>query len=159
MERSTIVRAIRIERRLSLDFGLKSSEPIRKPHLIRTMKKKTLDFATRHASWDKEMWKKELFSDESAVQLFSVRKYGVWRLVGTRYEEKYTTPTVKYPPVKWYGERCPSGGWLDWNFCHREPPWMVKNMFICWRASLSSTWESTTAIFSCIMVLQIIKAR
>jgi len=57
------------------------------------MKKKHLDFAKRHASWDIEMWKKVLFSDESTVQQFSVRRYRVCRPVGRCYEEKYTTPT------------------------------------------------------------------
>jgi len=62
------------------------------------MKKKCLDFAKRHARWDIEMWKKVRFSDESTVQQFSVRRCVVWRPVGTRYKEEYTTPTVKHPP-------------------------------------------------------------
>ena len=39
-----------------------------------------------------------LFYDESSMKQFSVRKYRVWRPEGKRYEEKYTTPTVKHPP-------------------------------------------------------------
>ena len=87
-----------IQRRLSLEFGLKSCKPVQKPRLTRTMKKKRLDFAKRHASWDIEMSKKVLFSDEPSVQQFFVRRYRVWRCVGARFEEKYTTLTMKHPP-------------------------------------------------------------
>ena len=44
------------------------------------------------------MWKGVLFSDESSVQQFSVQRYWVWRPTGSCYEEKYTAPTVQYPP-------------------------------------------------------------
>ena len=32
------------------------------------------------------------------MQQFSVKKHRVWRPVGSRYEEKYITATVKHPP-------------------------------------------------------------
>ena len=41
-----------IQRRLSLEFGLKLCKPARKPRLTLAMKKKCLDFAKRHPSWD-----------------------------------------------------------------------------------------------------------
>jgi len=72
MGRGTLVSTKMIQRRLSLEFGLKSCKPARKPRLTQAMKKKRLDFANRHASWDIEMWKKVRFSDESTVQQFSV---------------------------------------------------------------------------------------
>ena len=81
-----------------MEFGLKSYRPARKPRLTKTMKKKQLDFAKRHAGWNTEMWKRVLFSDESSVKQFSVRRYRVWRRAESRYEEKYTVPTVKHPP-------------------------------------------------------------
>ena len=99
MERGTVVSAKTIQRRLSLDFDLKSRKPARKPRLTQAMKKKRLDFAKRHASWDIEMWRKVLFSDESTVQQFSYGRYRVWRPVGTRYDEKCTTSTVKHSLV------------------------------------------------------------
>ena len=61
------------------------------------MKKKCLDFAKRHAHWNTEIWIRVLFSDESSVNQFSVRKYQVWRPAGARHKEKYTLPTVKHP--------------------------------------------------------------
>jgi len=99
MERGTLVGTKTIQRRLSLDFGLKSCKPTRKPRLTQAMKKKRFDFAKRHASWDTDMWKKVLFSDESTVPQFSVRRYRLWRPIGIRYEEEYTTPTMKHPLV------------------------------------------------------------
>ena len=42
--------------------------------------------------------KKYFFSDESSAQQFSAREYRVWRSVGSRYEEKYTSPVMKHPP-------------------------------------------------------------
>ena len=51
MERGTVVSAKMIQRRLSLDLGLKSCKPVRKPRLTQAMMKKRIDFAKRHASW------------------------------------------------------------------------------------------------------------
>jgi len=112
MERWTVVSAKMIQRRLSLDFGLKSCKPARKQCLTQAMRKKHLDFAKRHVSWDTEMWKKVHVSGESSVQQFSVRRYQVWRPVGTCYEEKYTTPTAKHPrsQVIW-GAMSPGDSW------------------------------------------------
>ena len=64
-----------IRRRLSVDFGLKSYRPAQKPRLTEAMKKKRLEFAKRHLDWDTKMWKNVLFSDESSMKQFSVRKY------------------------------------------------------------------------------------
>jgi len=50
-----------IQRRLSLEFGLKSCKPARKPRLTEAMNKKRLDFAKRHAGWNTEMWKRYFF--------------------------------------------------------------------------------------------------
>ena len=116
-----------VQRRLFTEFGLKSHKPARKPRLTEGMKKKRLSFAKAHAHWTVDMWKKVLFSDESSMKQFCVRKYRVahwtvdmwkkvlfsdessmkqfcvrkyrvWRPTGKKYEEKYTTPTVKHPP-------------------------------------------------------------
>jgi len=99
---------------LSLDFGLKSCKPARKPSLTQAMKKKRTDFAKRHSIWDIDMWKKVHFSDESTVQQFSVQRYRVWGSIGTCYEEKYITPTVKHPPSQMISERChPGDNWTS----------------------------------------------
>ena len=57
----TVVSAKTIKRRLSQEFGLKSSKPTLKPHLTRAMKGKRLDFAKKNASLDVDMWKKITF--------------------------------------------------------------------------------------------------
>ena len=76
----TAVSTKTIQRRLSLEFGLKLCKPVRKPPLTEAMKKKCLDFAKRHADRNTEIWKWVLFSDKSSVSQFSVQKYRVWRL-------------------------------------------------------------------------------
>ena len=97
-ERGCKVSTRTVQRRLFTEFGLKSHKPAQKPRLTEGMKKKRLSFAKAHAHWTVDMWKKVLFSDESSMKQFCVRKYRVWRPAGKRYEEKYTTPTVKHPP-------------------------------------------------------------
>ena len=52
MEIGTAVSTKTIQRRSSLEFGLKSCKPARKPSLTQAMKKKRLDFVKRHAGWD-----------------------------------------------------------------------------------------------------------
>jgi len=47
MEIGAVVSAKTIQRRLSLDFGLKSYKPARKPRLTQAMKKKRLGLAKR----------------------------------------------------------------------------------------------------------------
>ena len=90
MDTGTAVSFKRIQRWLSLEFELKSYRPARKLRLTETMQK--------NDDWNTEMWKRVLFSDESSVNQFSVRKYRVWRRAGSRCEEKYTVPAVKHPP-------------------------------------------------------------
>ena len=96
-ERECKVSTRTVQRRLFTKFGLKSHKPARKPRLTEGMKKKRLSFAKAHSHWTVDMWKKVLFSDESSMKQFCVRKYRVWRPAGKRCE-KYTTPTVKHPP-------------------------------------------------------------
>ena len=52
IDTGTVVSTKTIQRRLSLEFGLKSRKPARKPRLTEAMKKKRLDFAKRHADWN-----------------------------------------------------------------------------------------------------------
>ena len=63
-----------VSRRLSKEFGLKSYKPAVKPRLTSAMKKKKLSFAIKHLHWTVEKWETVLFSDESTVQQFAVRK-------------------------------------------------------------------------------------
>ena len=77
MDTCTVVSTKTIQRRLSLEFGLKSCKLARNPRLTEAMKKKRLNFAKRHADWNTEIWKRVLLSDKSSVSQFSFRKYGV----------------------------------------------------------------------------------
>ena len=61
IDTGTVVSTKTVQRRLSLEFGLKSCKPARKPYLTEAMKKKHLDFAERHADWNTEIWKRVLF--------------------------------------------------------------------------------------------------
>ena len=97
-KRGCKVSARTVQRRLFTEFGLKSRIPARKPLLTENMKKKRLSFAKAHAHWTIDMWKKVLFSNESSIKQFSLRKYRLWRPAGKWYKKKYTTPTVKHPP-------------------------------------------------------------
>ena len=50
-----------------------------------------------------------MFSDESTFQQFVVQKRHVRRPTGKRFEEKYTTPTVKHPGQMIWGAMSVNG--------------------------------------------------
>ncbi|RYG96369.1 hypothetical protein EON65_54505, partial [archaeon] len=52
----------RTARNVLHDEGLKAMHTIRKPLLIRTQKRKRLDFAMAHRDWTVEQWKQIIFS-------------------------------------------------------------------------------------------------
>ena len=62
------------------------------------MKKKRLVLAKKHLHWTADDWGKVLFSDESTFQQFVVRHKHVRRPVGKRFDQKYTSATMKHPP-------------------------------------------------------------
>ena len=87
-----------VSRRLSKEFNMKSHKPAKKPWLTAAMKARRLQFANNHQHWTAEQWGKVLFSDESTLQQFMVRKRHVCRPTGKRFDERYTIPTVKHSP-------------------------------------------------------------
>ena len=87
MERGTVVSDKTIQRGLSLDFGIKSCKPARKPRLPQAMKIKCLDFAKRHASWYIEMWKKVLFRYNSGGFFSQMRQLIACRNAGEQYAD------------------------------------------------------------------------
>ena len=87
-----------VSRRLSKKFGLKSCKPAKKSKLTAIMKKKRLAFAKKHLHWTADDWGKVLFSDESTFQQFVVRHKHVRRPVEKRFDEKYTSATMKHSP-------------------------------------------------------------
>ena len=85
-------------RRLSKKFGLKSCKPAKKPKLTPKMKKKKQAFAKKLLHWTADDWGRVLFSDESTFQQFVVQHKHVCRPVGKRFDEKYTSATMKHLP-------------------------------------------------------------
>ena len=98
LERGVTVGRVTVSRRLSREFGLKSYKPARKPHLTPAMNAKRLAFAKKHQDWTPAQWGKVMFSDESTLKQFVVRKRHVRPPRGTRLNEKYTISTMKHPP-------------------------------------------------------------
>jgi transposase len=93
-----LVSARTIRRRLLVDFKLPRRIPARKPLLNATQRKKRVQFCNKYKNWTAADWEKVLFSDESTFCQFGVRSYGVRRPPNTRYDPRYTRPTVKQPP-------------------------------------------------------------
>ena len=62
------------------------------------MKAKRLAFAKKHQKWTAKEWGKVMFSDESTLQKFVVKKRLVRLPRGTRFMQKYTFSTMKHPP-------------------------------------------------------------
>jgi len=98
LERRFTVGRMTVFRRLSREFGLKSYKPARKPRLTPAMKAKRLAFAMKHHDWTPAQWGKVMFSDESTLQQFVVRKRHVRRPHGTRFNETNKISTMKHPP-------------------------------------------------------------
>ena len=87
-----------ISRRISKEFGLKSGKPAKKSKLTFLMKRKRLEFARNYLHWTFDDWGKVLFSVESTFRQFVVRHKHVRRPVGKRFDQKYTTATIKHLP-------------------------------------------------------------
>ena len=98
VERGVSVSRMTVSRRLSQELSLKSYKPARKLRLTPAMKAKQLTFAKKHQNWTAKKWDKVMFSDESTLQRFVVKKRHVRRPRGTRFMQKYTIFTIKHPP-------------------------------------------------------------
>lgn len=92
------VSARTVRRRLLVDFKLPYRTPARKPFLTPIQRQKRLKFCKDHQHWKTEEWNKVLFSDESSFCQFGIRAFGVRRPKNTRYESRFTIPTMKKPP-------------------------------------------------------------
>lgn len=94
----SVISARTVRRRLHDDFKLPRRTPARKPFLNKIQRKKRVAFCRRHSAWTVQDWERVLFSDESTFSQFGVRVHGVRRPVNTRYDQRYTVPTMKQPP-------------------------------------------------------------
>ena len=85
-----------IRKRLN-SAGLHGCVAVKKPLLRPTNIKSWLEFARRHNNWTVQQWDTELWSDESAFQLFCAAKQAiVRRRVDERYSPPRIVPTVKH---------------------------------------------------------------
>ena len=88
-----------IKRRLRTHFGCPIRRAAAKPLLTQKMKRKRLEFCTKYKDWTAQQWREVMFSDESSFQMFQAPKKFVRRAAGSlRYDQRYTSATVKHPP-------------------------------------------------------------
>uniref|UniRef100_A0A7I4Z4K4 Paired domain-containing protein n=1 Tax=Haemonchus contortus TaxID=6289 RepID=A0A7I4Z4K4_HAECO len=85
-----------VQRRLRAG-GLFGRRPSKKPLVSAKNRKARLDFARKHLAWNRDDWKKVLFSDESKFCLFgSDGIMYIRRPVNKRCDPKYQIPLVKH---------------------------------------------------------------
>lgn len=83
ISRRTIVRRLH-------ERGIKSFRPVVKPLLTERHRAARRDFASTHATWTIEQWRKCLFTDESRIELHTnTRSERVWRRPGERMAERF----------------------------------------------------------------------
>ncbi|MCM0158345.1 hypothetical protein [Candidatus Nardonella dryophthoridicola] len=90
------VSARTVQRRL-VEAKLYSRRPAKKPLVSERNRRARLEFAQRHLNWTVQDWRKILFSDETRYKIFNsdgMRR--VRRPVNTRFQPKYTIPTIKH---------------------------------------------------------------
>uniref|UniRef100_A0A8R1ENK8 Uncharacterized protein n=1 Tax=Caenorhabditis japonica TaxID=281687 RepID=A0A8R1ENK8_CAEJA len=72
-------------------------KPVKKPYISDRNRAARVAWARAHLNWTQSQWERVLWSDESKFMLFgSDGIYYLRRPVGTRYNRKYQTPTVKH---------------------------------------------------------------
>ena len=77
--------------------GLHGCVAVKKPLLRPANINSLLEFARRHNNWTVQQWDTELWSEESAFQLFCGAKQAiVRRRVDERYSPQCIVPTVKH---------------------------------------------------------------
>ena len=86
-----------VSRRLSDKFGLRSRHAAKKPLLTVIQRKKRLNFCAKYKNWTPAMWSKVTFSDESTFEQFGSYRHRVRRPIDSRYDPRYTIPTMKHP--------------------------------------------------------------
>lgn len=84
-----------IRRRLSSEFELQARTPSRKPLLSKKNVKDRLAFCNKYRHWTPQMWHNVLFTDESAFYQFKCYQQYIRRPRNSRYNARYTIPTVR----------------------------------------------------------------
>ena len=101
-----------VQHRLQKDLLLPCRTAARKPLLNERMRKARLAFANKYKHWTSEQWSTVMWSDESTFQSFRNVPGKVRRpSTASRYDPKFTMPTVKHPTsVMVWGCFSASGG-------------------------------------------------
>lgn len=87
-----------IQRRLRDDLCYERRAPRRKPILTEEQKQKRIQFCKKYMKWDREKWKKVLWSDEAPFCVTGNREGKVRLPRGADpYHTKYTQRTVMHP--------------------------------------------------------------
>ena len=84
-------------RRRLLECGRKARRPVRKQLLTIPMKKKRLAWARKYQNWEKEDWRRVLFSDESPFEVHRLNVSHVRRRDVETLSPKHIKQTVKCP--------------------------------------------------------------
>lgn len=87
---------VTIRRRLVKLGCLKCQRASKKPFLSEVNRKIRLQWARDHQNWNRDDWKKVLWSDESKFMVRHQASRKVWRPTGMRYHPKYTSKSVKH---------------------------------------------------------------
>lgn len=99
-----------IRRRLQLTFRLQAYKPAKKPRLSEKNRRDRLAFCHRYRHWTPTMWSKVMFSDETMIVQFRPNNRYVRRPPKQRYNQKYTTMTVRNAQsVMVWGAICAGG--------------------------------------------------
>jgi transposase len=84
-----------IRRRLHDEFHLKACTPAKKPSLSKKNVRDRLAFCKKYRHWTSEMWRRVLFTDESAFYQFKRYQQYIRRPANCRYKVQYVIPTVR----------------------------------------------------------------
>ena len=89
-------------RKRLLECGRKARRPVRKQLLMSIMKKNRLAWTRKYQNWNKEEWRRVLFSDESNFVVQGLNVSHVRRSDGEKLFPKHIKQTVKFPQKKMF---------------------------------------------------------
>uniref|UniRef100_A0A8R1HZ05 HTH_Tnp_Tc3_2 domain-containing protein n=1 Tax=Caenorhabditis japonica TaxID=281687 RepID=A0A8R1HZ05_CAEJA len=95
--RGSPVASGRTIRQRLIDAGMFGRRPVKKPYISDRNRAARVAWARAHLNWTQSQWERVLWSDESKSMLFGLDGISyAKRPVGTRFNPKYQTPTVKH---------------------------------------------------------------
>uniref|UniRef100_A0A8R1ICG9 HTH_Tnp_Tc3_2 domain-containing protein n=1 Tax=Caenorhabditis japonica TaxID=281687 RepID=A0A8R1ICG9_CAEJA len=95
--RGSPVASVRTIRRRLNNAGMFGRRPVKKPYICDRNRAARVAWARAHLNWTQSQWERVFWSDESKFLLFGLDGISyAKRPVGTRFNSKYQTPTVKH---------------------------------------------------------------